>query len=153
MDACELMNEEEIISLFYSKKHQDSLNILIPLAENGNEIAQYFLGTMFLSPIDNTISLDREKGFLFLKMSAKKRYIPALEYLGNLYAYSDLIESNPQISHTYFYLVALRQENTDIGYHQIIEDEFNLSKNEILVSIKRATECIEKGFDSCYLFN
>ncbi len=147
------MNEEEIISLFYSKNHIESYKTLMNLAKNGSPVAQYFLGTMYLSPIDQTIEIDREKGLLFLKMAAKNKYIPALEYLGNLFAYSDLVELNPQKSHTYFYLVALKENNPDIGYHQIIEDEFNLSPLEITKSIERAVECLEKSFDKCYLFN
>ena len=43
----------------------------MPLAENGNAIAQYFLGLMHLSPIDQTIEIDKEKGFMFLKIAAK----------------------------------------------------------------------------------
>ena len=147
------MNEEEIISLFYSKSHFESYKILMPLAENGNAIAQYFLGLMHLSPIDQTIEIDKEKGFMFLKIAAKNNHIPALEYLGNLFAYSDLVELNPQKSHTYFYLVALKQNSTDIGYHQIIEDEFKLSKAEIMDSIAKAVECMKESFDNCYLFN
>ena len=147
------MNEEEIISIFYSKSHFDAYKILIPLAENGNAVAQYFLGLMHLSPIDQTIDIDKEKGLMFLKISAKNNHIPALEYLGNLFAYSDLVESNPQKSHTYFYLVALKQNSTDIGYHQIIEDEFKLSQADIIFSIERAVECMKKSFDNCYLFN
>ena len=147
------MNEEEIISVFYSKSHFESYKIFVPLAENGNPVAQYFIGMMHLSPIDQTIEIDKEKGFIFLKMAAKNNHIPALEYLGNLFAYSDLVELNPQKSHTYFYLVALKQNRTDIGYHQIIEDEFKLSEAEIMESIKRAVECTKKSFDNCYLFN
>ena len=108
---------------------------------------------MHLSPIDQTIEIDKEKGFIFLKMAAKNNHIPALEYLGNLFAYSDLVELNPQKSHTYFYLVALKQNRTDIGYHQIIEDEFKLSQTEIRESEERAVECMKKSFDNCYLFN
>ena len=36
--------------------------------------------------------------------------------LGNLFAYSDLVEFNPQASHTYFYLVALKQNSIDFTY-------------------------------------
>ena len=147
------MNEEEIISVFYSKSHFESYKIFEPLAENGNPVAQYFIGMMHLSPIDQTIEIDKEKGFIFLKMAAKNNHIPALEYLGNLFAYSDLVELNPQKSHTYFYLVALKQNRTDIGYHQIIEDEFKLSQTEIRESEERAVECMKKSFDNCYLFN
>ena len=147
------MNEEEIISIFYNKNHFESYKILMPLAEDGNAIAQYFLGLMHLSPIDQTIEIDKEKGLMFLKIAAKNNHIPALEYLGNIFAYSDLVELNPQKSHTYFYLVALKQNSTDIGYHQIIEDEFKLSQAEIVESIKRAVECMKKSFDNCYLFN
>ena len=147
------MNEEEIISLFYSKSHVESYEILMALAEKGNAIAQYFLGLMHLSPIDQTIEMDKDKGLMFIKIAAKNNHIPALEYLGNLYAYSDLVDLNPQKSHTYFYLVALKQNSTDIGYHQIIEDEFKLSQAEIMDSIERAVACIKKNFDNCYLFN
>ena len=147
------MNEEEIISIFYSKSHFEAYKILMPLAENGNAIAQYFLGSMHLSPIDQTIEIDKEKGLMFLKIAAKNNHIPALEYLGNIFAYSDLVELNPQKSHTYFYLVALKQNSADIGYHQIIEDEFKLSQAEITESIERALECVKKTFDNCYLFN
>ena len=147
------MNEEEIISVFYSKSHFESYKTLMPQAENGNAVAQYFLGLMHLSPIDQTIDIDKEKGLIFLKISAKNNHIPALEYLGNLFAYSDLVESNPQKSHTYFYLVALKQNSTDIGYHQIIEDEFKLSQADIILSIERAVECMKKSFDNCYLFD
>ena len=63
------MNEEEIISVFYSKSHYESYKILMPLAENGNAIAQYFLGLMHLYPIDQTIEIDKEKGFMFLKIN------------------------------------------------------------------------------------
>jgi TPR repeat protein len=123
------------------------------LSDKGNEIAQYFLGSMLIMPIDNTINADFEKGLTYLMLSGKRGYIPALEYLGNLYAYSNLIEKNPKTAHTFFYLVSLSKENVDIGYHQIIEDEFKLSRNEIQSSIKNATECLEKGFDTCYIFN
>jgi len=147
------MNEEEIISIFYSKSHFEAYKILITLAENGNAVAQYFLGQMHLSPIDQTIEINKDKGFTFLKIAAKNNHIPALEYLGNIFAYSNLVESNPQKSHTYFYLVALKQNSTDIGYHQIIEDEFKLSQAEIKESIEVALECMKKNFDNCYLFN
>ena len=86
-------------------------------------------------------------------MAAKNDHIPALEYLGNLFAYSDLVELNPQKAHTFFYLVALMQNRTDIGYHQIIEDEFKLSQAEIRDSEERAAECMQKSYDNCYLFN
>ena len=147
------MNEEEIISLFYSKSQFESHEILMALAEKGNAIAQYFLGLMHLSPIDQTIEMDKDKGLMFIKIAAKNNHIPALEYLGNLYAYSDLVDLNPQKSHTYFYLVALKQNSTDIGYHQIIEDEFKLSKAEIMESMAKAVECMKESFDNCYLFN
>ena len=49
------MSEEDIISLFYRKSHLETYEILIPLAQKGDKVANYFIGNMLVSPIDQTV--------------------------------------------------------------------------------------------------
>ena len=83
------MNEEDVISLFYAKSHFETYKILIPLARKGNKFANYFIGNMLVSPIDQTVEPNILLGIDFLKSSAKAGYPPAFEFLGNLYAYNE----------------------------------------------------------------
>ena len=145
------MDEADIISLFYAKSHSETYNILFPLAEEGNKFANYFLGNMLISPIDQTVETDINNGISFLKLSAKAGYSPALEFLGNLYAYNEKVERKLVDAHTYFYLAAITENKIDIGYHLIIEDEFGISEADVDKSKKLAEACIEGGLENCKL--
>ena len=145
------MDEADIISLFYAKSHSETYNILFPLAEEGNKFANYFLGNMLISPIDQTVETDINNGISFLKLSAKAGYSPALEFLGNLHAYNEKVKNKLVDAHTYFYLAAIIENKTDIGYHLIIEDEFGISEDDINKSKKVAEACIEGGLENCKL--
>ena len=145
------MNEEDTISLFYQKSHSESYRILFPLAQKGNKFANYFLGNMLISPIDETIETNINDGVSFLKLSAKAGYSPALEFLGNLYAYNGKVKNKLVDAHTYFYLAAMIENKVDIGYHLIIEDEFGISEVDVNKSKKLAEACIEGGLENCKL--
>lgn len=145
------MNEEDAISLFYAKSHSETYKILFPLAQKGNKFANYFLGNMLISPIDQTIKTNINDGLRFLKLSARAGYSPALELLGNLYAYNEKVKNNLVDAHTYFYLAAIIENKVDIGYHLIIEDEFSISEADINKSKKVADACIKGGLKNCKL--
>ena len=145
------MNEEDIISLFYAKSHLETYKVLFPLAQKGNKFATYFIGNMLISPIDQTIELDILGGVSYLKLSAKAGYTPALEFLGNLYAYNEKVKNDLITAHTFFYLAAIIENKVDIGYHLIIEDEFGISENDINKSREIAKSCIEVGLENCEL--
>ena len=132
------MNEEDAISLFYAKSHSETYKIFLPLAQKGNKFANYFLGNMLISPIDQTIETNINDGLSFLKLSARAGYSPALELLGNLFAYNEKVKNNLVDAHTYFYLAAIIENKIDIGYHLIIEDEFSISEADINKSKKLA---------------
>ena len=63
------MNEVDAISLFYAKSHSETYKVLFPLAQKGNKFANYFLGNMLISPIDQTIETNINDGISFLKLS------------------------------------------------------------------------------------
>ena len=145
------MNEEDIISLFYAKSHLETYKILFPLAQKGNKYATYFMGNMLISPIDQTVQTDIVGGVAYLKLSAKAGYTPALEFLGNLYAYNEKVKNDVITAHTFFYLVAIIENKVDIGYHLIIEDEFGISETDIKKSREIGETCIEVGLENCEL--
>ena len=145
------MNEEDTISLFYAKSHSETYEILFPLAQKGNKFANYFLGSMLISPIDQSVDTNINEGVSFFKLSARAGYSPALEFLGNLYAYNEKVKNNLVDAHTYFYLAAIIENKVDIGYHLIIEDEFGISEADINKSKKLAEACIEGGLKNCKL--
>ena len=145
------MNEEDIISLFYAKSHLETYKVLFPLAQKGNKFATYFLGNMLTSPIDETVEADFIVGVSYLKLSAKAGYSPALEFLGNLYAYNEKIKNDLVTAHTFFYLAAIIENKVDVGYHLIIEDEFGMSKTNVNKSREIAENCIEIGLENCEL--
>ena len=130
------MNEEDVISLFYAKSHFETYEILIPLARKGNKFASYFIGSMLISPIDQTIEPNILLGIDFLKSSAKAGYPPAFEFLGNLYAYNEKVNNDLFVAHTFFYLAAVLENKIDTGYHLIIEDELERS-DEMIHSINQ----------------
>ena len=109
------MNEEDAISLFYAKSHSETYKIFFPLAQKGNKFANYFLGNMLISPIDQTIETNINDGLSFLKLSARAGYSPALELLGNIYAYNEKVKNNLVDAHTYFYLAAIIENKIDLG--------------------------------------
>jgi len=143
------MSEEDIISLFYGKTHRETYEILIPLARKGDKIANYFIGNMLVSPIDQTVEPNIIVGVRFLKKSARDGYSPALEFLGNLYAYNENVKSDLVSAHTFFFLSAIIENRVDIGYHLIIEDEFNISEAEANRSKETAKNCMEVGLENC----
>ena len=145
------MNEEDIISLFYAKSHLETYEVLFPLAQRGNKFATYFIGNMLISPIDQTVETDILGGVSYLKLSAKAGYLPALEFLGNLYAYNKKVKNDLVVAHTFFYLAAILENKIDIGYHLIIEDEFKISGSDINKSKENAKSCIEVGLENCKL--
>ena len=145
------MNEEDIISLFYAKSHFETYEVLFPLAQRGNKFATYFIGNMLISPIDQTGEIDILGGVSYLKLSAKAGYTPALEFLGNLYAYNEKVKNDLITAHTFFYLAAIIENKVDIGYHLIIEDEFGISETDINKSREIAKSCIEVGLENCEL--
>ena len=147
------MNEEEIISLFYAKSHSETYEVLFPLAQRGNKFATYFLGNMLISPIDQSVETDILGGVSYLKLSAKAGYLPALEFLGNLYAYNEKVKNDLVAAHTFFYLAALVDNKVDIGYHLLIEDEFGISQDNITKSKKLAEDCMAVGLANCELLN
>ena len=143
------MSEEDIISLFYAKSHLETYEILSPLARNGDKFASYFMGNMLVSPIDRTVEPNIIKGISLLKFSARAGYSPALEFLGNLYAYSEKVKNDLVSAHTFFYLASIIENRVDIGYHLIIEDEFNISQVEASRSKEAANYCMEVGLENC----
>ena len=143
------MSEEDIISLFYRKSHLETYEILIPLAQKGDKVANYFIGNMLVSPIDQTVQPNIIAGVSFLKKSARDGYSPALEFLGNLYAYNENVKSDLVSAHTFFFLSAIIENRVDIGYHLIIEDEFNISEAEVNRSKETAKNCMEVGLENC----
>ena len=145
------MSEEEIISLFYAKSHLESYETLIPLAQKGDRVANYFIANMLISPIDQTIESNVIAGLSFLKISARGGYSPALEFLGNLYAYSEKVKNDLVSAHTFFYLASIIENRVDIGYHLIIEDEFGISKADANRSKEDAKYCMDYGLDKCAL--
>ena len=147
------MNEEDIISLFYAKSHLETYEVLFPLAQRGNKFANYFIGNMLISPIDQTVDADILGGLSYLKLSAKAGYTPALEFLGNLYAYNERVKNDLVAAHTFFYLAALIDKKVDIGYHLMIEDEFGISEANITKAKKLAEDCMAVGLENCELLN
>ena len=145
------MNEEDVISLFYAKSHFETYEILRPLARKGNKFASYFIGSMLVSPIDQTIEPNILLGIDFLKSSAKAGYPPAFEFLGNLYAYNERVNNDQFVAHTFFYLAAILENKIDTGYHLIIEDEFKISDSDVNKSKENAKSCIEVGLENCKL--
>ena len=145
------MNEEDIISLFYAKSHLETYEVLFPLAQKGNKFANYFIGNMLVSPIDHTVEEDILGGVGYLKLSAKAGYSPALEFLGNLYAYNEKVKNDLVAAHTFFYLAALIDNKVDVGYHLIIEDEFGISEANVNKSKDLAEACITVGLENCEL--
>ena len=145
------MSEEDIISLFYAKTHLEAYETLISLARKGNKVANYFIGNMLISPIDQTVESDVIKGISFLKTSARAGYSPALEFLGNLYAYSEKVKDDIVGAHTLFYIASIIDNRVDIGYHLIIEDEFSIPEAEANRSKEAAKYCIEVGLENCAL--
>ena len=143
------MSEEDIISLFYGKSHRETYEILISLARKGDEVANYFIGNMLVSPIDQTVEPNITVGVSFLKESARAGYSPALEFLGNLYAYNENVKSDLVSAHTFFFLAAIIENRVDIGYHLIIEDEFSISEAEANKSKEAAKYCMEVGLENC----
>ena len=148
-----IMNEEDIISLFYAKSHKETRKILFPLAEKGNKVANYFMGNMLISPIDQTIAPDISVGLSFMKSSASANYSPALEFLGNLYAYSEIVKNDTMKAHTFFYMAANIENKVDLGYHLILEDEFEISEADINNSKENARYCLEVGLEQCELLS
>ena len=106
---------------------------------------------MLISPIDQTVETNLIKGISFLKGSARARYSPALEFLGNLYAYNENVKSDLVSAHTFFFLAAIIENRVDIGYHLIIEDEFEISEGEANKSKEVAKYCMEVGLENCAL--
>ena len=145
------MSEEDIISLFYAKTHLEAYETLIPLARKGDKVANYFIGNMLISPIDQTVETDVIMGISFLKGSARAGYSPALEFLGNLYAYSEKVKDDLVSAHTLFYIASIIENRVDIGYHLIIEDEFGISEAEANRSKESAKYCMEVGLENCAL--
>ena len=145
------MSEEDIISLFYAKTHLEVYETLIPLARKGDKVANYFIGNMLISPIDQTVETDVIMGISFLKGSARAGYSPALEFLGNLYAYSEKVKDDLVSAHTLFYIASIIENRVDIGYHLIIEDEFDISEAEANRSKEAAKYCMEVGLENCAL--
>ena len=145
------MSEEDIISLFYAKSHQEAYETLLPLARKGNKVANYFIGNMLISPIDQTVETNVIRGISFLKGSARAGYSPALEFLGNLYAYSEKVKDDSVSAHTLFYIASIIENRLDIGYHLIIEDEFGISEAEANRSREAAKYCMEVGLENCAL--
>ena len=145
------MSEEDIISLFYAKPHLEAYETLLPLARKGNKVANYFIGNMMISPIDQTVETNVIKGISFLKGSARAGYSPALEFLGNLYAYSEKVKDDIIRAHTLFYIASIIENRVDIGYHLIIEDEFGISEAEANRSRETAKHCMEVGLENCAL--
>ena len=145
------MSEEDIISLFYAKTHLEVYETLIPLARKGDKVANYFIGNMLISPIDQTVETDVIMGISFLKGSARAGYSPALEFLGNLYAYSEKVKDDLVTAHTLFYIASIIENRVDIGYHLIIEDEFDISEAEANRSKEAAKYCMEVGLENCAL--
>ena len=143
------MSEEDIISLFYGKSHLEAYETLLPLARKGNKVANYFIGNMLISPIDQTVETNVIEGIRFLKESARAGYSPALEFLGNLYAYSEKVKDDMVRAHTLFYLASIIENRVDIGYHLIIEDEFGISEGEANKSKEAAKYCMEVGLENC----
>ena len=145
------MSEEDIISLFYAKTHLEAYETLIPLARKGDKVANYFIGSMLISPIDQTVETNVSTGISFLKGSARAGYSPALEFLGNLYAYSEKVKYDLVSAHTLFYIASIIENRVDIGYHLIIEDEFGISEAEANRSKEAAKYCMEVGLENCAL--
>ena len=147
------MNEEDIISLFYAKSHKETHKILSPLAKKGHKVANYFMGNMLISPIDQTIAPDISVGLRFMESSARANYSPAFEFLGNLYAYSKIVKNDLVKAHTFFYIAATIENKVDLGYHLIIEDEFEISEADINNSKENARYCLEVGLEQCKLLS
>ena len=145
------MSEEDIISLFYAKSHLEAYVALLPLARKGNKVANYFIGNMLISPIDQTVETNVITGISFLKGSARAGYSPALEFLGNLYAYSEKVKDDLVSAHTLFYIASIIENRVDIGYHLIIEDEFGISNANINKSKELAESCMAVGLENCEL--
>ena len=145
------MNEKDIISLFYAKTHLEAYEALIPLARRGDKVANYFIGSMLIYPIDQTVETNVSTGISFLKGSARAGYSPALEFLGNLYAYSEKVKDDLVRAHTLFYIASIIENRVDIGYHLIIEDEFGISEAEAYRSKEAAKYCMEVGLENCTL--
>ena len=143
------MSEEDIISLFYAKSHLETYEILSPLARKGDKFASYFIGNMLVSPIDQTVEPNVIEGISLLKLSARAGYSPALEFLGNLYAYSEKVKDDMVRAHTLFYLASIIENRVDIGYHLIIEDEFEISEGEANKSKEAAKHCMKVGLENC----
>ena len=143
------MSEEDIISLFYAKTHREAYEALIPLARQGDKVANYFIGNMLISPIDQTVETNVVKGISFLKGAARAGYSPALEFLGNLYAYSEKLKNDMVRAHTLFYIASIIENRVDIGYHLIIEDEFEISEGKANKSKEAAKYCMEVGLENC----
>ena len=121
-------------------------------------LAKEALGAVGLRPgrgagrhLLDLLDVDILGGLSYLKLSAKAGYLPALEFLGNLYAYNEKVKKDLVAAHTFFYLAALIDNKVDIGYHLIIEDEFGISEANINKSKELAEACMAVGLENCEL--
>ena len=101
---------------------------------------------MLVSPIDQTVEPNIIAGVSFLKKSARDGYSPALEFLGNFYAYNENVKRNLVSAHTFFFLAAIIENRDDIGYHLIIQDQFSISEAEANRSKEAAKYCMAVSY-------
>ena len=81
--VCSASSLHEAIATFDRQDYSLAYQQLLPLAEQGNGEAQYYIGGMLVEGMG--VSADTTKGVYWLEQSVKNQYPMAAKMLGNMY--------------------------------------------------------------------
>jgi uncharacterized protein len=116
-DQPEPSSESEQLTLgsnAYEKGHyQSAIRILLPLAQAGDSVAQYYVGLMYLK--GQGVSKDTTRAIDSLRKSAEAGNAYARTYMGAIYRRGEIVQTNYQEAMRW-YLLAAKQNFKNAQY-------------------------------------
>jgi len=113
--VCWAVSLPEAIATFDRQEYPLAYQQLLPLAEQGNGEAQYYIGGMLVEGMG--VSADANKGVYWLEQSVKNQYALAAKMLGNMYLSGMGVPMNMQkgAEYTIMFEEMVPKEEADSG--------------------------------------
>tara|TARA_R110002012_G_scaffold105581_1_gene246527 strand:- start:1608 stop:2834 length:1227 start_codon:yes stop_codon:yes gene_type:complete len=134
------------IKAYQDDDFKKAMKLLKPLAEGGNDVAQFYVGKLYYHGDDDIIESYKD-AFYWFEKSIEKDNLEAYVHLGTLYKEGKGVLRNPKKAFEYFKIGA-NSENKYQDYAQLFLGEFYIEGLVTKKNLKQAAYWINKAYNN-----
>lgn len=122
-----------------------ALRELRPLAERGDDGAQFFMGVMY--NMGQGVSQDQKAALNWFSLAAEQGYTPAQGHLGIMYGLGEGVPQDYVLSHMWFNIAASSGDEDASAGRNMVADQMTPTQIEKAQDLAR--RCVAKNYKGC----